>query len=180
MKMRGLALLGLVMLLGFALAVDAQPGRRRRGGLAEMAQPESQQLPAPVSSAISSTFPDATVGEFEQDTDDGVSVYFVDLSTGAEVEVTSDGTIVVASYGITMTQVPAAAAQAIQKATAGATITEILRDEIHADIEGGRAVKLEKPVTEYLAVVSRGGQEGEISVLADGTIVGPLEWGPGE
>ena len=180
MKTKSLALVGLVMLLGFALTVDAQPGRRRRGVVAATAQPGSQQLPAAVSSAISSAFPGATVGESEQDTDDGVSVYFVDLSTGAEVEVTSDGTIVVASYGVGMTQVPAAAAQAIQKASAGATISEVLREEIHADIEGGKAVKLEKPVTEYLAVLSKGGQEGEISVLADGTVVGPLEWGSGQ
>jgi hypothetical protein len=160
MKRRAV-LVALLMLLGSA--VRSTQGRAR--GPPAAAQEEAQpQLPAAVATAISSAFPGATVSESEQDTDDGISVYYVVLSTGAEVEVTADGTVIVADYTIDMSKVPAAAAKSIQTAAAGATIKEVLREEIYAEIEGGKAVKLAKPVTEYLATLNKGGQEGEISV----------------
>ena len=179
MKTKSWVLVGLVLLLASAMTVNARPGGGRRGPPAAAQAQAEPQLPAAVASAISAAFPGAKVSEFEEDTDDGVAVYFVNLSTGAEVEVTSSGMIIVADYTIDMKQVPAAAAQAIQKAGAGATIESVQREEIYGEIDGGKAVKLEKPATEYLASFKKGGQTGEISVLADGTVVGPLEWGTG-
>jgi hypothetical protein len=163
-------LVGLVALLGFAMTVNAQRARRGQRASSE------PQLPAAVASAVTSAFPDATVGEFEQDTDGGIAVYIVDLSTGPEVEVTADGVIVEVSYDTDMKKVPAAAAQALQKAGAGATLGEVLRVEAHADINGGKVVKLAQPRTEYSAIFEQGGKTGEIRVAADGTIVDPMEW----
>lgn len=176
MRKTSVVLVGLLVVLGLAMTANADPRRGRRGAVAEAVT--APQLPTAVSSAISSTFPGATVGEFEQDSDDGVSLYIVSLSNGAEVEVTSSGVVIVASYGTSMAQIPAAAAKALQQAGAGAALDEVMRSEIHAELfDGGKVVKLPQPRTEYAATFKKGGQLGEISVKADGSVVEPMEWG---
>lgn len=181
MRKTSLVLVGLVALLGLGLATTAGAQRGRRGGgpAARQAEAEPQtQLPSAVSKAIASAFPGATVSDAEQDSEDGVSMYIVELSNGAEVEVTASGVVVVASYDTTMGQIPAAAAQALQQAGAGATLDGVQRCEIQAELfEGGKVVRLPQPRTEYSATFKKGGQTGEISVRADGTVVEPMEWG---
>lgn len=170
-------LVGLVLLLWFAVSVAAAPPRRRGAAKAE---PQQSQLPQAVSSAVASAFPGDGVVDSEPDSEDGVSLYSVELSSGAEVLVTADGVILEVAYDSALSKVPAAAAQAIQKAAAGAAIDEVLRLEIRAEIEGGKAVKLAQPETEYSASFRQGGKTGEIGVAADGTISSPLEWVTGD
>lgn len=171
MRKARLLLVGLVALLGFAMTVNAQVGRRAKKASS------TPQLPAAVSSAITAAFPGATAGEFEQDTDGGITIYSVEVSTGPQVDVTADGVILEVSYDSDMKEVPAAAAQAIEKAGAGAKLDEVLRVEVRAEIDdNGKVVKLEKPETEYSAIFLKDGKEGEIRVAADGTILDPLEW----
>jgi hypothetical protein len=161
----------LVALLSIAMTVNAQLGRRAKQASS------TPQLPAAVSSAITAAFPGATAEEFEKDTEDGITIYSVDISTGALVDVTADGVILEVCYDTDMKQVPAAAAQAIEKAGAGAKLDELLRVEVRAEIDdSGKVVKLEKPETEYAAIFLKDGKEGEIRVAPDGTILDPLEW----
>jgi hypothetical protein len=166
-------LVELALLLGLTASVAAaQPGRRR----AAKAAPEPQ-LPQAVASAVASAFPGSSVADFEPDADDGVSVYSIELSSGEEVEASADGVILEVAYDSAMSQVPAAAAQALQNAGAGATLDEVQRVEVRAEIDGGKVVKLAQPRTEYSAIFKKGGKFGEISVAADGTVVDPMEWG---
>ena len=177
------ALMGLVLLIGLAVSVAAAPPGRRRGPAAAQAQAQEQaqpQLPQAVSSAVASAFPGDGVADSEPDSEDGVSLYSVELSSGAEVLVTADGVILEVAYETEMSKVPAAAAQALQKAAAGAAIDEVLRLEIRAEIEGGKAVRLGESEILYSASFRKGGKTGEIDVAADGTIVSPLEWGTGD
>jgi hypothetical protein len=177
MKMTSLLLIVLVVLLGFSTTADAQ--RRRGGAMAEAAESRNApKLPDTVAKAVAATFPGATVGEFEQDSEEGVTLYIVDLSNGAEVEVTASGVVLVASYDTSMQQIPAPAAQALQQAGAGAALDGVQRAVIYAELfEGGKVVRLPQPRTEYSATFKKGGQLGEISVTADGTVVEPMEWG---
>ncbi len=169
------ALMGLVLLLGFAVSVSAAPPGRRRGPAAaqEQAQP---QLPQAVASAVAAAFPGDKVADSEQDTDEGVSVYSVELSSGTDVEVTADGAILEVCYETTMQKIPAAAAKALQTAGAGTTLDGVQRVEVRADLDGGKVVKLPQPATEYSASFKQGGKIGEVRVLADGKVVDPMEW----
>jgi hypothetical protein len=166
-----LLMVGLAVLLVFAMNANAQLGRRGKKAAS------APQLPAPVSSAITAAFPGATADEFEQDTDGGITIYSVDISTGALVDVTADGVILEVFYDTDMKQVPAAAATAIEKAGGGAKLDEVQRVEVRAEIDdSGKVVKLEKFETEYSAIFLKDGKEGEVRVAADGTILDPLEW----
>jgi len=171
------ALMGLVLLLGLAVSVAAAPpGRRRAAAVAEPQAQSQAQLPQAVSSAVASAFPGTTVADSEQETEEGVSAYFVELSSGTEVFVTADGVILEVAYKAQMSSFPAAAAQALQKAGAGATLDGAQRVEVRAEIEGGKAVKLPKPDTEYSATFKKSGKVGEVRALADGTVPDPIEW----
>ncbi|MCX5684224.1 MAG: hypothetical protein NT049_11135, partial [Planctomycetota bacterium] len=90
---------------------------------------------------------------------------------GGEVTVAPDGTIVEIVTGIEAKDVPEAALAAIRKAAAGATLTEIERDETHAEPVGGSFAKLDKVRTVYWAEFARGELTGEITVASDGAVI---------
>jgi hypothetical protein len=177
MRRTSFVLVGLVALLGLATTADAQRGRRGGGPAARQQEAEPQtQLPSAVSQAIASAFPGATVSDAEPDTDDGVSLYSVELSTGIVVDITADGVILEVGQDTTMQKIPAAAAQALQAAGAGAMLDGVQRVEVRAGISGGKVGKLAQPGTEYSATFKKGGKIGEVRVNADGKVLDPMEW----
>ena len=90
---------------------------------------------------------------------------------GGEVTVAPDGTIVETATEIEAKDVPEAALAAIRKAAEGARITEIDREETHAEPKGGTFAKLDNVRTAYWAEFVKGELTGEITVAPDGTVV---------
>jgi hypothetical protein len=70
---------------------------------------------------------------------------------------------------ITVKDLPAAALKSIRQATQGATLKRIERIEINYEIQDGRAVKLDAPVTHYAVEYTRAEKTTEIVVAPDGT-----------
>jgi uncharacterized membrane protein YkoI len=138
-------------------------------------------LPEAVTRAIGETFPNAEIDTMDVEEEAGVTVYDIELKAGmGELDVAADGTIIEVTTFIKMADVPAAAAAVIQKAASGATIKEIEKAEIHAEIkkegEIGRIVKIKNPSCVYEVELAKGKQVGEIQVAPDGTITEALKW----
>jgi hypothetical protein len=141
-------------------------------------------LPEAAAKAVKEAFPKATIDEVEKNDEDGLILYDVELKDGdvaMDVEVAADGTLIKMSTEVAIKDVPAAAAQAIQKAAEGATIKEIEKAEIRAELKkdargAASIVKLDKPRTVYEVELVKGDLKGEIEVAADGTVVEPIEW----
>ena len=172
-KWQGLALVA-VLAVGLAAAAGCNESAKR------------VPLPTAAADAVLKAFPGAKVGAAEREVEDGVEVFEVEFGEGAaetEVEVTADGTIVSVETEIAMKDVPEAAAAAITKAAEGATIEEVTKEEIRAEVRKddkgvARLVVLDTPKIVYEAELVKGDQEGEIAVAADGSVLEPLRWKP--
>jgi len=128
-------------------------------------------LPAAAAQAINRAFPGATIDEVEIEYEGGVKLYEVELEQGgAELEVTvsPDGIIVEVETEVEAEGLPRAVADAIARATAGATIVELEKEEVHAVF---KLVKLETPEVTYGAEFVKDGTRREIEVAADGTVI---------
>ena len=93
----------------------------------------------------------------------------------------ADGTVMDVATIIDLKDVPKPAADAINKAAAGAKIAQLEKSEIRAEIkkegEKGQVVKLAAPKYVYEAELVKGKQKGEIQVSPEGKIVEALKWG---
>jgi hypothetical protein len=144
------------------------------------------ELPDAVAKALATICPNAkiTVTDAEQETEEGVTVFDIEFTAGTakmEADIAADGTILETSAVVGLNVVPEAAAKAIKAAAEGATIKQVERAEIRAEIkkgEGGKGaiVMLQTPRVNFEAELTKGDQEGEITVAADGTVVEPLKW----
>ena len=111
----------------------------------------------------------------------GINLYDIEFKDDkGEIEVAEDGTVMDLATIVAMTDVPKAAAEAISKAAEGASIKEIEKSEIRAEIkkegEKGTIVALDHPRYVYEAELSKGNERGEIQVAPDGKIVEALKW----
>jgi len=148
----------------------------------EQAKKAKAELPAAVAKAVKDNVADAEIGILTVEKEGGVSLYDIEFKAGkGEIEVAEDGTVMDISTIISMKDVPQAAAEAIQKAAEGATIKQLEKSEVRAELkiegEKGTIVKLANPKYVYEAELVKGSQTGEIQVAPDGKIVEALKWG---
>jgi len=170
------------VLMGLAvLASDACAAEGTCGGTEKAKQ--KVELPAAAAEAVKAAFPKAKIEKVKTEDEDGIMVYEVELEEGkteTEVTVSADGLLLEIETEVEMKDVPKAAADVIAKAADGATIKEIEKEEIRAEVkkENGtpRIVKLEKAKVVFSAELVKGDQKGEIEVAADGKVVEELKW----
>lgn len=171
-------LLGFSVALALALTVSTGWAKQEDKEQEEKAKVE---LPDAVVKAIEANFPEAQIDFVEVGEEAGITLYDIEFKAGkGEIEVTEDGTVIDVVTIIAMKDVPKAAADVIQKAAEGATIKQIEKSEVRAEIkkegEKGKIVKLDSPRYVYEAELVKGDQRGEIEVSADGKIVEALKW----
>jgi hypothetical protein len=107
------------------------------------------------------------------------TTYWAEFEKGGlagEVTVAPDGTVVEMSADLEAKDVPEAVLAAIRKTADGASITELGRDEIHAELEGGKTVRLQQAEVYYWAEFQKDDTAGEVSVAPDGAVVEVLKW----
>ena len=171
---------GVTLLLTLALAASAVCAKEEgaRGGKAGEAKAKVD-LPEAAAKALQAAFPKATVDEAKAEDKGGVKVFDVELKqdkTEMDVEVTADGAILAVETNLEMKDVPGAAAKVLQKAAEGATVKEVQKEEVRAEIKDAKVVKLDAVKVAYEAEIKKGDQKGEIKVAADGTVVEELKW----
>jgi len=165
--------MGFVALVGVALVASAVYAKEEAKAKVE--------LPEAVAAAVRAACPGAEIDKVDVEKEAGITLYDIEFKPGqGEIEVAEDGTIIDVTTIVQMKDVPEAAAKAIQKAAEGATIKQLEKAEVRAEIqkegEKGKIVKLDKPKYVFEAELVKGDQEGEIAVAPDGTIVEELKW----
>jgi hypothetical protein len=151
----------------------------------EQAKKMKVELPAAVAKAVEANCPGAQIDKMDVEKEAGITLYDIEFKAGrGEIEVAEDGTVMDIATIITMNDVPKAAAEANQNAAAGATIKQVEKSEVRAEIkkEGkkGTIVKLAAPEYIYEAELVKGEHKGEIQVEPDGKVVEELNWGARE
>ncbi len=147
----------------------------------EQAKKEKAELPAAIAKIVKENVPDAEIEILTVENEGGVALYDIEFKAGkGEIEIAEDGTVMDIATIVTMADLPKAAAEAIQKAAEGATIKQLEKSEVRAElkIEGGKGtiVKLASPKYVYEAEIVKDGKTGEIQVDPDGKIVEALKW----
>jgi len=105
--------------------------------------------------------------------------YWAEFKKGdlwGDITVAPDGTVVEMSVEVEAKDVPEAVMAAIRKAAGGARITELGKEELHAEPAGGRFARLPKAEVYYWAEFEDGDAAGEVSVAPDGAVVEVLKW----
>ncbi len=166
MKYKNWLFMGIIVALAISLIVPTGwAGQEGQG----QGKKEKVELPAAVAKAVKANFPNAEIGSAEAEKEAGINLYDIEFKDDqGEIEVAEDGTVMDLATIVAMTEVPKAAAEAISKAAQGATIKQIEKSEIRAEIkkegEKGTLVKLDNPKYVYEAELSKGNQRGEIQV----------------
>jgi hypothetical protein len=139
---------------------------------------EAVKLPPAVAQVVKEKFPEAQIAEVETEEKAGLTLYYIEFKDNkGEIELTAEGEIIEIATIITLEELPEGAAKAIQKAAEGATIKQIEKEEILAEInEAGELTKLESPKYVYEAELVKDNQTGEIAVTAEGQVVEELKW----
>jgi len=88
----------------------------------------------------------------------------------------SDGTVVEMSVEIEAKDVPEAVMAAIRKAAGGTRITELGKEELHAEPTGSPFARPTNAEVYYWAEFEDGDAAGEASVAPDGAVVEVLKW----
>jgi uncharacterized membrane protein YkoI len=159
MKAKGWTLAGIALLIGATVCVITYAGKH-----------ENLTLPDAVKEAINALYPQAAIKEAKVE-EEGLKVYEIELEQdGQEIEltVTPDGTIVEVEAEVAMENLPPAVAAAIAQAAEGAEIEEIKTEVTYWVI---KLVPLDTPLTSYEAELNKDGNEIEIELAADGTVL---------
>lgn len=172
MKRVNWILLGLVAALILALTVSTSLANQESK---EQAIKAKVKLPAAVAKAVKDNFPNAEIEMAEVEEEAGITLYNIEFKAGkGEIEVAQDGTVMDVATIVAMKDIPKAAAEAIHKAAYGATIKQLEKSEVRAEIkkegEKGKMVNLDSPKYIYEAEVVKGNQRGEMEVAADGKV----------
>lgn len=136
----------------------------------EATKEKQVKLPDAVTAAIKALYPDGKIEEAKKETEDGVMVYEVEVEqadTEVELTVTPDGTVIEEEQEITVTDLPAAAQQAVS----GATVKEVSKEITYYSIKDKMLEKLAVPELSYSAEVEKDGKVTEMEFKADGTVV---------
>ncbi len=143
------------------------------------------ELPPAVAQAVRDNVPNARIERAALEKESGVALYDIEFKDGrGEIEVASDGTVMDIFTVIILKDVPQPAVDAILRAVEGATIKQVEKSEVRAEIRGkgerGMIVKLDSPKYVYEAQLAKGEERAEIQVTPDGKIVETPEWDRGE
>lgn len=142
-------------------------------------------LPAAVAQAVKANFPGTEIKTAEVKKEAGINLYDIEFIAGrGEIEVAEDGTVMDIATIVELKDIPKLTAEAIHNAAAGATITQVEKSEVRAEIkkegEKGTLVKLASPRYVYEAELVKDGQKGEVQVAPDGKVVEGPKWATGE
>lgn len=151
----------------------------------ETAEKDEVKLPPAVAQAVKVNCPGAVIDKIDAEKEAGIALYDIEFKAGrGEIEVAEDGTVMDVATIVAIKDIPKPAAEAIQKAAAGATIQKVEKSEVRAEIrkesEKGTIVKLATPKYVYEAELVQGEKRGEVQVAPDGKIVEGPKWGAEE
>jgi uncharacterized membrane protein YkoI len=170
-------LISLIAVVCLALCIVAVATKQAMDGETEVS---IDKVPAVVKAAIDAEAKGGTIGEIEMETENGRTVYEADViidGQEVEIQVAPDGTLLGKKTEdndeqgddddgdeeneeeVSLDNVPAAVKATILKEAAGAEIEEVVKET-----EDGQTV--------YEAEVIINGQEADIKVAADGTLLG--------
>ena len=88
----------------------------------------------------------------------------------------ADGIVMESDTRIPLTEVPRAVINTVAKEAEGAKITKAEKETVYALLKPAGVVRLSPPRVVYDLELARNGQEGEIEVLANGTLAQPPQW----
>ena len=170
MTKTGWLVLSLVGLAGLA--------SRAPTGHAESLAPDSK-LPDSVAVTFRTAFPNAEIQKLDVEVEDGVKVYDFEFRDGAverETDITESGVMLEVTLVIDPKDVPAAAMKTIRKAARGATIGRTERIEVSWEIQDGRIIRLQKPLTRYACEMAKDNLRAEVIVTPGGKVVERAQW----
>ena len=141
------------------------------------AQRPKSELPAAVAKTVMDNCPNAEIASLEVEKQSGVTLYDIEFKAGrGDIKVAEDGTIIDMATIVKMRELPAAVLAAIQNGAAGATIKQVEKSEVRAEIRHGRVVKLASPRLAFGAELVKGNQHTEIQVAPDGRVIEAPKW----
>ena len=159
---------GISVAIAFALAIST--------GFAG-AQKSKVELPAAVAKTVMDNCPNAEIASLEVEKEAGITLYDIEFKAGrGDIKVAEDGTVIDIATIVKLKELPAAALAAIQNGAAGATIMQIEKSEVRAEVKHGRVVKLAGARYTYGAELVKGNQHTEIQVAPDGTVIEAPKW----
>lgn len=171
MKQESLWLCGIVMML--ALAAPAVLAFQET----KEVKVKTSQLPAAVVEAIKSNCPNCVIRKATREVENGVTIYDFEFKGGqGEMDVAEDGSVIDRETIVQTTEIPSAALDAIRKGALGATIKQIAKDEVRAELKNGKVIKLDSPRYLYEADLVKGNQVAEIEVSAEGQVTEGPRW----
>jgi hypothetical protein len=146
---------------------------------------KKSEMPEAVARAVKENKPGAEIGTLTMENESGINLYDIEFKAGqGEIEVAEDGTVMDVATIVQMKDLPKAAADAITKAAAGATVKHLEKSEVRAEIEAqgdkGRVTKLPAAKYVYEAELAKDGKTGEVQVDPEGKIVEGPKWGKSE
>ena len=101
----------------------------------EPAKKGKVELPPAVAQAVKVNCPGAEIDKMDVEKEAGINLYDIEFKAGrGEIEVAEDGTVMDIATIIAMKDVPKLAAEAIRAAASGATIGQIEKSEVRAEI----------------------------------------------
>ena len=140
-------------------------------------QKSKMELPAAVAKTVMDNCPNAEIASLEVEKEAGVTLYDIEFKAGrGDIKVAEDGSVIDIATIVKLKELPAAALAAIQNGAAGATIRQIERSEVRAEVKHGRVVKLARVRYTYGAELVKGNQHTEIQVAPDGTVIEAPKW----
>jgi hypothetical protein len=137
---------------------------------------EKVALSAQAAAAIKSAFPKATLGgDVVVENEIGMDLFKAQLTRngmGIEVLVAPDGTIVEVEREIAVKSLPEALAAAVAKVSSGAESVKVMKEEVRAEMAGGKLVKLAAPRVVYAVKMVKAGVSSEVFLAPDGSLAG--------
>ena len=165
---------GVALTVVFALTMSAgwamQKGKPEKGKA-------KVELPAAVAKAVKDNRPNAMIDKLEVEKEDGVTLYDIEFKAGkGEIEVAEDGSVIDIATIVKSRDVPKAALAAIHKGAVGATIKQLEKSEVRAEVKDGKVVKFASPKYIYEAELAKGNKRAEIQVAPDGQVIEAPNW----
>jgi len=137
---------------------------------------EKVALSAQAAAAIKSAFPKATLGgDVVVENEIGMDLFKAQLTRngmGIEVLVAPDGTIVEVEREIAVKSLPEALAAAVAKVSSGAESVKVMKEEVRAEMAGGKLVKLAAPRVVYAVKTVKAGVSSEVFLAPNGSPAG--------
>jgi hypothetical protein len=136
---------------------------------------EKIALSAQAAAAIKSAFPKATLGDVVVENEIGMDLFKAQLARdgmGIEVLVAPDGTIVEVERETDVKRLPKVLAAAVAKVSSGAESVKVMKEEVRAEMTGGKLVKLAAPRVVYAVKMVKAGVSSEVFLAPDGSPAG--------